>query len=71
MQRKPDPIAAYGKAGGPTPSRGSSIGTAFWRAYTLGPDQPGLRGGAADSPAGRAFKAGLARREAEPGLVSH
>lgn len=67
--RKDDVIAGYGRRGGPLPRRGSgSIGAAFWRAYDLGPDQAGLRGGAPDSPAGRAFRAGLKRRRAEPGL---
>lgn len=68
MTRKPDIIAEYAKAGGPVPGRGSSIGTAFWRGYCLGPGQVGLRGGSPSGPAGRAFKAGLVRRTVQPAL---
>ena len=71
MQRKPDIIAEYAKKGGPLPARATgSIATGFWRAYDFGPDQPGLRGGHPTSPAGRAFKAGLARRRVEPELTA-
>jgi hypothetical protein len=64
-----DIVAEYAKKGGPVPTRATgSIAAAFWRAYDHGPDQPGLRGGHASSPAGRAFRAGLARRKVEPGL---
>lgn len=66
MQRKPDVIEDYAKAGGPVPRYGSgSIATGFWRGYMHGPR------GADGSIQGRAIRAGAARANVDRDLMKH
>lgn len=62
-------IKSWGTKNGPLPNPLlGSHAAAFWRAYNLGPQQGGLRGGSRGSVADTAFRAGLRRRDVEPGL---